>query len=582
MPSEHRSAMLGQQSARRPRSRRRLFAALSTMAVVAAGAGLAPASATVGPAGIAPGINISVFHNIDFVATFGWPVGETVTVDVLRNGVVIGTETGPTFDAAPDGGALEVNHGPLGAPVDGDCWEGHTPDIRPGDLVRVTGGGTTSEVVVDNISLSGASENPTTGDVEVRGVAQTAAGATIPVAELNSGEFRSLIGGEQFRATPEEIVADPGVAGGFVMLYHAPFDGDVKDPGVGVTQEQRKQSLLNDDGHAAGFGHVAPLPDEAMLVEGFGDSPGPAPGCEGSPSAADGVTQTNHDKLNKTTTATGNLEISGVSFDSTAVQVKVGALAPVTANVVGASGQQTWSASVPMSQVLTLPDGNVEIAMTSTRGATTLAGVSKVLPKDVVAPAAPALSPNGGSFTGSLNVFATPSAGEKLRYGVGPALTAAPAAGAPFPGVLTLSSTQTLHLFAVDAVDNVSPVTTRTFTRTAATPPPVVAPRAPTAPARPARPTAKPGKPRGPITASVSWAAPRNGGSPINGYVVRALRISPTGAIVSSRTFAKRPASARQLKMTFARAGKYRFTVRAVNAVGGGIPSARSNAVRAR
>ena len=147
-------------------------------------------------------------------------------------------------------------------------------------------------------------------------------------------EFRSLIGGEQFRATPEDIVADPGVAGGFVMLYHAPYDGDVKDPGVGVTQEQRKQSLLNDDGHAAGFGHVAPLPDEAMLVEGFGDSPGPAPGCEGSPSAADGVTQTNHDKLNKTTTAARNLEISGVSFDSTAVQVKVGTLAPVP---------RTWS-----------------------------------------------------------------------------------------------------------------------------------------------------------------------------------------------------------------------------------------------
>ena len=65
-----------------------------------------------------------------------------------------------------------------------------------------------------------------------------------------------------------------------------------------------------------------------------------------------------------------------------------------------------------MSQVLTLPDGNVEITMTL-RGATTLAGVSKVLPRTCGRPGSPGASPNGGSFTGSLDVFATPSAGRR-------------------------------------------------------------------------------------------------------------------------------------------------------------------------
>ena len=367
-------------------SGRRLCATLSTMAIVAAGASLAPASATVGPAGIDPGINISVFHNIDLVATFGWPAGQSVTVDVLRNDVVIGTATGAAFDT-PDGGALEVNHGPEGTPLPGDCWDGHTPDIRPGDLVRVTSGASVNEVIVDNISLTGASFNVATDNVEVRGIARSGVNEStaIPVGELNSGEFRTLVSGEQFRATPETTVEDPLVPGGFVMLYGPPYTGDIKDP-AGVSEEQRRLALLNDDGHAAGFGHVAPLPDESMLVEGFGDASGPAPGCEGSPAAQDAVTSTNvGDVINRATPTTGNLEIAGTAFQSDGVEVTVGGLGPITANLAGAGDQQTWTASVPMSQVLGLPDGNITISMSSDRAGTPIAGASKVLLKDLVA-----------------------------------------------------------------------------------------------------------------------------------------------------------------------------------------------------
>ena len=50
---------------------------------------------------VAPGHNITVFHNIDFVATFGH-AAETLTVEVRRNGVLIGSSSGPTV-VTPEG-----------------------------------------------------------------------------------------------------------------------------------------------------------------------------------------------------------------------------------------------------------------------------------------------------------------------------------------------------------------------------------------------------------------------------------------------------------------------------------------------
>jgi hypothetical protein len=116
------------------RSRRRRLPAAAISAVLAVStAGMSPASATlVDEEPVAPGRNITVFHNIDFVVAAGWPVGEVITVEVLRNGVVVGSAAGPSVDTA-EGPALEVNHGPAGTtPAPGDCWDSHTPDVRPG------------------------------------------------------------------------------------------------------------------------------------------------------------------------------------------------------------------------------------------------------------------------------------------------------------------------------------------------------------------------------------------------------------------------------------------------------------------
>jgi Ca2+-binding RTX toxin-like protein len=104
-----------------------------------------------------------------------------------------------------------------------------------------------------------------------------------------------------------------------------------------------------------------------------------------------------------------------------------------------------------------------------------------------------------------------------------------------------------------------------------------------TVPGAPGIGTASAGTAGGTITATARWSAPgTTGGSPITGYVVRAGRFSAAGAVLSVTTSAVQPATARLLTMTLPQTGNYRFTVQAINAVGAGNQSARSNLVAGR
>jgi len=103
-----------------------------------------------------------------------------------------------------------------------------------------------------------------------------------------------------------------------------------------------------------------------------------------------------------------------------------------------------------------------------------------------------------------------------------------------------------------------------------------------TVPGAPTSVTATSGTAGGAITARVQWGVPAGtGGSAVTGYVVRALRMSATGAVQATVTSPTQSAASRGLTMTLP-AGNYRFTVQAVNAVGAGAQSARSNLVVAR
>jgi hypothetical protein len=258
----------------------KVAAAAAVAAMVPMTISTAPADATI--VQVADGHNITVFHNIDFVAVFGYELNEPLTVEVVRNGSVIGTATGTARGEAPEIG-LEVNHGPEGVPLPGDCWEGGTPNIRPGDHIVVTSTSGVDEVVVDKIKFG--SKGPralANGDVVVPFQAFRANGDPIAPGFIDSPEFRAARNPQvRFEAGRGVTVERrPGALPGQLQVhYKAPFRPARNRPAW--NQAQLRRALLG-DGHAIGFGHVAVLPKEGMLVDGLTDTPGPALGCEGA------------------------------------------------------------------------------------------------------------------------------------------------------------------------------------------------------------------------------------------------------------------------------------------------------------
>jgi hypothetical protein len=318
------SATAQQVERKRGKTRGRLMktaVAAGAVSLAATAVSTVPAEGTV--VDVAAGHNVTVFHNIDFVAAFGHAVGDDMTVEVRRNGVVIGTAAGPAAGVAPEAG-LEVNHGPEGAPVDGDCWVGHTPDIRPGDRVTVTNAtaGTTDTVIVDGIAFTGRPRELRNGDIVVPFNAYRANGRAIRPGFIDSAEFRAATNNSvRFEGNRVKVERRPGARPGQLwQRYPSPFRPSRNDDQAPFNQAELRRALLR-DGHATGFGHVAPLPDESMLYDGLGDSPGPAIGCTGA-SARWQVSNVAPDAIGPGNRTRG-FKASGRTFQSTRVLVRL-------------------------------------------------------------------------------------------------------------------------------------------------------------------------------------------------------------------------------------------------------------------
>jgi hypothetical protein len=184
-------------------------------------------------AAVTIGSNISVFPDRDMVVAVGYQEGEQLLIEVLRNGVVIGTAQGPAVET-PEGVGLEVNHGPLGTPLPGDCWVNFTPDIVGGDVIRVTPGGSegasSDTMTVQDVAFSGPPVLEADGSVSVSGTATPGTDFAV--------EFRRDKPDPRFRRGPFVPVFETGTNN-----WKATFRPTATST-EGLTAEQQRQIAL--------------------------------------------------------------------------------------------------------------------------------------------------------------------------------------------------------------------------------------------------------------------------------------------------------------------------------------------------
>ena len=137
-------------------------------------------------------LDFTMFPERDFVEVGGLAAGDRVDVELVRAGVVVGQAR--NIDAFQEGGAgpfiVLVNH-PSEPSAPNQCWDVHTPDVLPGDVVRATvisgpSSGPPEEATVANVTVTQKAFAPVSapGTIVVTGTAQDASGQPLPLADI--------------------------------------------------------------------------------------------------------------------------------------------------------------------------------------------------------------------------------------------------------------------------------------------------------------------------------------------------------------------------------------------------------------
>jgi large repetitive protein len=434
-------------------------------ATVAVGAAIAVASPGLAAADIVSpppaGMEIVVFPERDFVVTEGGPAGQAVRFQIIRNGVTIGTSSSSQVTPAlltDDAGLLEVNH------PGGLCWQGVTPNILPGDVLRVTDEAAPANGFdVTTQGVRATSTEIVGSNVVVRGVALLN-GSNTPLP-LNRVEQRIVqpdfreppepLEKRDIRATTDDgnLVRDPAVNGGFIATHS------------GLTAVQRQKAIAGQT-RVLGWQRTAANGDRLGITIWEEDEPG-GPGLGGCPQGADyAITAFNQKSIKA---GTRGLTVSGTANDATEVRITLVDDAARTTNpskvaTLSAGAPKTFRASFTARQLRKLSDGRVRAVGSYTVGGTPITGVVKSLVKDLKAPRPATSDTRSGAFRGAQSVSLFRAAGEprtsRIFYttnGGKPGL-----GSLQFRRPIRITSTKTLRAVVIDRAGNKSVSNCRT------------------------------------------------------------------------------------------------------------------------
>jgi Bacterial Ig-like domain len=478
-----------------PTSLRRRACAVGLTLATAAAVGMipAPASAVVND----PPANdhsILSFPVRDFVSADGYARTDKVTVEILRGGFTVGTAANlvPTDDpkTAAFDGIVEVNH------PGGGCWEGVTPDLRPGDVVRLTtASGQVDQTHVADVAVTQPATN-VGGTIIEKGTAANAAGTPLPAAQL---EARIIANRLSFDVNGKRDLRAPGDG---TIAYDAPGSThwtatwkalDAHDQDQATSGESRSLWLGTDPLAINSLGS----PSEGTLYE-FGQVPGPAAPCT-APLATGPTTP----DLTPTTDS-GASSTDDVTSNNTPTFTGVTGLAPAGATVrlyvdgsVNGSGVAGTGGTYNLTPDVALADGVHNISASEvdpTTGVETRSSAALSVTIDTAAPAAPTVSSvspasPGTSTTPAISGTAEPRSSVTLFTDTACTTAAGSGSAATFgaggvASTVASGSTTSFSATATDTAGNASPCSSSSVSYVQDSVPPP-APTIDTAPASP-------------------------------------------------------------------------------------------------
>jgi hypothetical protein len=394
---------------------------------------------------------VFVLKNDSIVEVEGLVPGEDTLVQVLRNGVVVGSVNQP---ASNPGGTLIINHDL--------CWDNFTPQILPGDVVRVTTAQGVDTVRVRNISV-------TEGPSAVVGNSFTIRGTITPRVPVGQLQVEARTNDPvRFRPLAPNLAPDAGEARGEIT-YDAATGGAFTATFSGLNDDQVAAAANLGEfnvAHVAATGAGGDLKEVTMATTG---SPVAGPGCSlSAPVRRHAVTNLSHSVINRANRGR-NLVVSGMTLNSNRVDVRLrdgdGTVVQRRANLVGAAATaQTWRATFTPFQMRRL-SGTIRVAGQYRSGTATLNGGTMALTKDLIRPRPPRSSLRPGVYRRRQFITLDAGPAARIRWTLG-RRQAAPTArrGNLYRGQqIAITATQTLKMRAVDRAGNASRLVTKRY-----------------------------------------------------------------------------------------------------------------------